>query len=284
MSTALNQLSQSQPEAVRFFLQALHAARLSHAYLLKGHPALATPLVVALAQSIFCPQGGCLGCQICVSVAAENWPDFHLVRAAPEAKSPVLKLAQIKTLIQQVSLPPVQSKRQIFVIEHAENMNAESGNALLKTLEEPISESVIILISPYPARVLPTLRSRSQPVALRLSAVAEAGFPAEFWSWEQLEQITTTESQLKLYRYLESLSHPQLILQLQVFQRDCWHRMRVFLLQKASFALVRRARIYLETFEQTLEILAAHGNTKLALEFFCQDFVKLRRQQTERRR
>ena len=157
-------------------------------------------------------------------------------------------------------------------------------NALLKTLEEPASDSLLILVSPYPARVLPTLRSRSQSVALRVSGATEAGFPAEFWSWEQLEQVTTTDMQLQLYRYLESLSHAQLILQLQLFQRECWRRLRAFIVQKASLALMRRARIYLETFEQTLEILAAHGNTKLALEFFCQDFVKLRRQQTERRR
>jgi DNA polymerase III delta prime subunit len=284
-SQVLKNLAVSQKLAVNFFEQVLRSGRLSHAYLLKGQPVLAAPLITALAQTLFCEAGGCGHCVICHAVASETWPDLHYVRTAPEAKSPILKLAQIKKLIEQVTLPPTQSKQQIFVIEHAENMNAESGNALLKTLEEPVSSSLLILVSPYPARVLPTLRSRSQQVALHVSPeTALTDEMAELWRWDQLEAVTTVEGQLALYKYLESLSRPILILQLQLLQKECWQRLRQYLQKKPSKAVLQRAQTYLSLFEQALETLSVYGNTKLALEFFCQDFVQLRRQQTERQK
>ncbi|PIQ24198.1 hypothetical protein COW36_10275 [bacterium (Candidatus Blackallbacteria) CG17_big_fil_post_rev_8_21_14_2_50_48_46] len=284
-SLAFMQLTSTQPLAVAFFKQVLRSGRLSHAYLLKGQPLLASPLVMALAQTLFCPQGGCTQCHTCLAVTQETWPDLHWIRTSADAKSPILKLAQIKKLIEQVNLPPVQSAVQIFVIEHAENMNTESGNALLKTLEEPASNSLILLVSPYPARVLPTLRSRSQQVILQLpeSQVLKPEDEA-FWSWEQLEQTTSVEAQLALYKYLESLNRQSLILQLQFFQKECWERLRSHLKHKPSLALLRRSQAYLSLFERTLETVAAYGNTKLALEFFCQDFVRLRRQQSVRSR
>lgn len=286
-SQVLFALKSSQPLAVGFFQQVLQSQRLSHAYLLKGQPVVAAPLITALAQSLFCPQGGCGSCTTCLSVAQESWPDLHFVRTAPEAKSPILKLAQIKKLIEQVTLPPSQSAVQIFVIEHAENMNAESGNALLKTLEEPVSSSVLLLVSPYPARVLSTLRSRAQQVALQVSQASHSEGTlspetAELWSWEQLEAITNVEGQLTLYRYLEGLTRPVLVLQMQLWQKACWQRLRGHLQKKPSVSLLRRAQTYLSLFEQTLETLSVYGNTKLALEFFCGDFVRLRRQQSER--
>ncbi|MBT9544357.1 MAG: hypothetical protein IV090_03130 [Candidatus Sericytochromatia bacterium] len=286
-SQVLSALKPSQPLAVGFFQQVLKSQRLSHAYLLKSQPVVAAPLITALAQSLFCPNGGCGACSTCLSVAHESWPDLHFVRTAPEAKSPILKLAQIKKLIEQVTLPPLQSKVQIFVIEHAENMNAESGNALLKTLEEPVSSSLLILVSPYPARVLPTLRSRSQQVALQVghspSSADSNPENADLWSWEQLEAIINVEGQLSLYRYLEGLTRPVLVLQMQLWQKACWQRLRGHLQKKPSVSLLRRAQAYLSLFEQTLETLSVYGNTKLALEFFCGDFVRLRRQQSERR-
>jgi hypothetical protein len=286
-SQVLSALKPSQPLAVGFFQQVLKSQRLSHAYLLKSQPVVAAPLITALAQSLFCPNGGCGSCSTCLSVAHESWPDLHFVRTAPEAKSPILKLAQIKKLIEQVTLPPLQSAVQIFVIEHAENMNAESGNALLKTLEEPVSSSLLLLVSPYPARVLPTLRSRSQQVALQVghspSSADSNPENADLWSWEQLEAIINVEGQLSLYRYLEGLTRPVLVLQMQLWQKACWQRLRGHLQKKPTVALLRRAQAYLSLFEQTLETLSVYGNTKLALEFFCGDFVRLRRQQSERR-
>jgi len=285
-SQVLSALKPSQPLAVGFFQQVLKSMRLSHAYLFKSQPVVAAPLITALAQSLFCPNRGCGTCPTCLSVAHERWPDLHFVRTAPEAKSPILKLAQIKKLIEQVSLPPLQSAVQIFVIEHAENMNAESGNALLKTLEEPVSSSLLILVSPYPARVLPTLRSRSQQVTLQLNhnpgSSETSPETAELWSWEQLEAITNVEGQFNLYRYLEGLTRPVLVLQMQLWQKACWQRLRGHLAKKPSVTLLRRAQSYLSLFEQTLETLSVYGNTKLALEFFCGDFVRLRRQQSER--
>lgn len=282
-SLALRQLAEVQPQAAEFFGRVLRSGKLSHAYLFKAHPWLARPVVTALAQALFCPQQGCLHCPVCQAVARESWPDLHFIRTAPEAKSPVLKLAQIKQLIAQVALPPVQSALQIFVLEQAEHMNTESGNALLKTLEEPATPSLFILVSAYPSKVLPTLRSRSQQILLRIPPQGiERLAEGKLWHWDQLEQITHLEAQLALYRYLEGLDRQTLMLQFQLFQTECWQRLRTFLQQKPSPALLKRARAYLDLFEQVLETASAYGNTRLALEFFCQDFVLLRRQQLRR--
>ena len=120
-----------------------------------------------------------------------------MVRGEGEGRHPRIKLKQIHQLIAQVSLPPVQSEYQVFIVHHAENMQKESSNALLKTLEEPASNSIIILLTPYIERILPTIRSRTQilslatPLPMSEDLRNQAETPENLWQWEALEKIRT---------------------------------------------------------------------------------------------
>ena len=96
-------------------------------------------------------------------------PDLRWL--APE--DGVIKIDAIRRSIDFLMQTPQQAGRKIAVVAGAERMNINAANALLKTLEEPPSESFIALVTGAPARLLPTVRSRCQQVAVRPSPAAE---------------------------------------------------------------------------------------------------------------
>ncbi len=69
-----------------------------------------------------------------------------------------------EAVVSAASRTPFESTRRVFVIEHADAMNDEAANTLLKTLEEPPSYVVLVLLTNRPGQVLPTIASRCQPV------------------------------------------------------------------------------------------------------------------------
>ncbi len=89
-------------------------------------------------------------------------PDLHLYQ--PEGKVGRHSIDSMRAFCHEVHLAPLESHRKIFIIDYAERMQAESANALLKTFEEPSLDSVIILISSQPERLLPTIISRCREV------------------------------------------------------------------------------------------------------------------------
>ncbi len=91
-------------------------------------------------------------------IASGNHPDLHLL--FPESKSGLYPVEQIRSMIDEIYIPPFESKRKVFILESAERMQAVSANALLKTLEEPHSDSTIVLITDSPSQLLPTILSR----------------------------------------------------------------------------------------------------------------------------
>lgn len=91
-----------------------------------------------------------------------------LKRKAP----PLIRLEQIREITEFLSRPPLEAPRNIVVLEEAQTMAEPAANALLKTLEEP-GKATIILITPSPESVLPTLVSRCQRIAFsRLDTVS----------------------------------------------------------------------------------------------------------------
>lgn len=90
-----------------------------------------------------------------------------------DAEGGVIKIDAIRRLIDFLMQTPQLAGRKIAVVASAERMNLNAANALLKTLEEPPSESFIALVTGTPERLLPTVRSRCQHVAVRPSPAAE---------------------------------------------------------------------------------------------------------------
>ena len=116
----------------------------------------------------------CEYCPSCLQVAARTHPDLEIV-SKPEDKSflPLELFIGDKEhrmkegLCHRIAMKPFQGGRKIAIIDDADFLNAEGANCLLKTLEEPPPQSVLILIGTSPAKQLPTIRSRCQLIRFR---------------------------------------------------------------------------------------------------------------------
>lgn len=289
MSSLLPTFQQSGFEGQQALTQLLshsyYSAHLSHAYLFKGPIPLGQKMAFALAKAIFCDLQGCGTCHVCLGIDTHQaHPDLHIIRAESEGQRARIKLNQIHQLVNQVGLPPVQSSHQIFLIEHAENMDRAPANALLKTLEEPASNSIIILLTPVLGDILPTIRSRAQILTLHaetpnsLQYKEQASEDTELWSWQQLEQIRNPQALPKLLEHLEQLSKKDLELQLLIFQRECWEKIKPFIVQKRSVKGLQRAHQYLDLFEHSLDHLKKNTHSKMLIETFSHQFLTIRRQ------
>lgn len=89
-------------------------------------------------------------------------PDLHIYR--PEGKIGMHSIASMRQLSEDVYMAPFQGPWKVFIIHDADRMLTYSANALLKTFEEPATDSIIILLSSHPASLLPTILSRCRTI------------------------------------------------------------------------------------------------------------------------
>jgi DNA polymerase III delta' subunit len=104
----------------------------------------------------------CKRCKSCLKVIAGGHPD--LVELNPLARW--IKVDEMRDVLAEVGFKPFESRMKFVIIEPAESLNRESSNALLKTLEEPPPNTLIVLVSHRPKLLLPTILSRCQAVRL----------------------------------------------------------------------------------------------------------------------
>ncbi|MDF1821785.1 MAG: DNA polymerase III subunit delta' [Alcanivoracaceae bacterium] len=168
------------PWHVAFYedLHRRHAAgRLPHALLLGG-PAGTGKLRLAtvFAHSLLCqsPADGypCGRCQGCTLAAAGSHPDRFLL--APEEGSKSIKVGQVRDFVEFCARTPQYGGYRVALVAPADSMNRNAQNALLKTLEEPGAQTLLILVSDQPSRLLPTVRSRCQAVSPGLPDAADS--------------------------------------------------------------------------------------------------------------
>jgi DNA polymerase III subunit delta' len=157
------------------FARAVRSGRLAHAYLFAGPPGIGKrPFAVELARNMLCEQPSadleaCDHCGSCKLVAAGNHPDFFAV-ARPEDKNE-LPIDTMRDLCNRFALKSARGRGKIALLENADDLNAESANCFLKTLEEPPPRSVFFLIGTDPERQFPTVVSRCQ--VIRFSALPD---------------------------------------------------------------------------------------------------------------
>lgn len=172
--------------AQRLLQASVLSGRTSHAYLFTGPDQVGkTTLALAFAQALTCtsPQpgpglGSCGRCRSCRLAAEGGHPDHRLV----EAQGGQLKIEQVRDLIREAALSPIEGRFKVFILPGFDRANANSANALLKTLEEPTDSTRILLTSSQAAGLLPTITSRCQTLSLRsLPAVAIAAALQEGW-------------------------------------------------------------------------------------------------------
>lgn len=167
-----------QDSAVAVLRSALAANRVAHAYLFTGIEGCGKrTAALAFIEAIFCGAAeGCGKCPSCRKLASHQHPDLHLV----EPDGAFIKIDQIRELQRQLALRPYEAPRKGCIIEAADRLHPAAANALLKTLEEPPGNAVLVLLSANPAGVLPTIVSRCQQ--LRFSSLPQ----------ETVEQLVST--------------------------------------------------------------------------------------------
>jgi DNA polymerase-3 subunit delta' len=116
-------------------------------------------MALALTKMLFCANGNsCSECPACQKIDHHNHPDLHSI--SPDGSS--IKIEQIRALQKELSYRPLEAPYKVCLIDGAEKMNLAAANALLKTLEEPRPQTLLILLTSTPDAVLPTIRSRCQ--------------------------------------------------------------------------------------------------------------------------
>ncbi len=154
-----------QEKAKRLLGRSLANNRLPHGFIFKGPEGVGKGLYArGLAAAINCKDvkriGACGICSSCKKFRSMNHPDFTVIQ--PERG--VIKIAQIRQLIKEITFPPYESKMRVVVIEDVHTMRREAANSLLKTLEEPPAGNLLILTAESSKEILATLTSRCQVV------------------------------------------------------------------------------------------------------------------------
>ena len=181
-----------QERARTVLARLLSSGRLPHAFLFHGPEGVGKGLVARLfANSLVCTRPGedatgCGSCPACRKASHGNHPDVLVVTRLPKKETragdgqedaeeddgsdtqpakggelrPFIIVDQIRALNHHATYAPREGRRRVFLVEPADRMHAESQNALLKTLEEPAGQAVIVLVASRPHVLLPTVRSR----------------------------------------------------------------------------------------------------------------------------
>ncbi|MFK5969573.1 MAG: DNA polymerase III subunit delta' [Candidatus Marithrix sp.] len=135
---------------------------LPHALLLYGAKGMGKSLFAQyLTETLLCDQKqACGNCKPCKLLIANTHPDLMTIQPADVGKQ--ISVDQIRNTIQFCALTAKYGHYQIVIIDPAEAMNRNASNSLLKLLEEPPSNTLIMLISHNPMVLSATIRSRCQ--------------------------------------------------------------------------------------------------------------------------
>jgi len=209
-------LGQDQPR--RIIQNALENNSVSHAYLFYGQESIGKKLTaIEFAKALNCevsgPKDNCGDCPSCRKIDQAIHPDFFLLepkKSSPTARNAFINVEEIRELQKKLAYLPYEAKTKIAIIDGAETMNPQAANTLLKTLEEPPSSTIIILIASNPYQLLPTIVSRCQGVKFHLlptdavRQILQRSAPSETDGFSEKElDLRTLRSMGRISRALE---------------------------------------------------------------------------------
>ena len=158
-------------DIIEHLQNATKSGKISHAYLFTGEPGSGKKLMATLFATLLqCEKGRanpCMKCASCKKALSQNHPDIIMVT---HEKQNVITVNEIREqLVNTVDIKPYESRYKVYIIDEVEKMNAQSQNAILKTIEEPPPYAVMLLLANNPDSLLSTILSRC--VRLNLKAV-----------------------------------------------------------------------------------------------------------------
>lgn len=156
-------------------LRASNEGRLAHAYLLAGPRHLGKmTMALDLARLVNCERETppCGECDQCTRITQGLHADVQVVAVeameADKARRRVtIGIEQVRELLRAVSLKPYEGRYRVCIFDGAERLTEEASNALLKTLEEPPEQVILVLLTTSVESILATIVSRCQRLDLR---------------------------------------------------------------------------------------------------------------------
>lgn len=201
----MESLITEQPRVVNEFKKIISTNMLSHAYLIDSASSkIRQQMAIWLAQSQFCEnlQDGAPDqtCQKCQTIALGDNPDVLEIQTEKQS----IGVDDIKFFKKEANMAATQGNRRILIIDEAEKMTVQAANNLLKTIEEPEGNLMIILLADSAKQLLPTIQSRVQIFHLsnqsnddEIASLVAIGFKSE--QAERALKVTDI-------KYLESIT------------------------------------------------------------------------------
>ena len=163
-----------QERAKNSLSRMFNSDRLAHAYLFRGPDGVGKRLCAQLvAARLNCARpdenGACGSCPSCRKCLSGNHPD--LVHVSPV--NGTIKIDVVRELCRSLSYAPYESRRRVVIIEDIHTMTTAAANSLLKTLEEPPEQNLLLLTAEASRELLQTVVSRCQVISFHGLSVAQ---------------------------------------------------------------------------------------------------------------
>lgn len=197
--------------AVELLRRHIAGEQLRHAYLLLGPQGVGRrTLALGLAQALNCtsplaPGEPCGACSSCKRFESMQHPDLSLIQS--EQVGAQLKVEQVRDLQHALALSPYEARYRVAMLLRFEEANPSAANALLKTLEEPNPQVILILTAESAESLLPTIVSRCEVLRLR-------PLPLEHAAQGLAERLEIPAEQAQLLAHLSG-GRPGLAIHLQ---------------------------------------------------------------------
>lgn len=156
-------------DILKYISSAVENNRVSHAYILNGERGSGKKMLANLfAMTLLCETGDnepCGKCHSCKQAESGNHPDIiHVTHEKPNS----ISVDDIRTQVNNtVDIKPYQGPYKVYIIPQADMMTPQAQNAILKTIEEPPSYAVFLLLTENAETLLPTINSRCVMLKLR---------------------------------------------------------------------------------------------------------------------
>jgi len=193
--------------ASQLLLDTARRGELHHAILVHGpRPQALRDLAIRVAKTLNC-LGGTTGddCASCTRIDRRMHPDVHFIEVGGERK--MISVEQIRDLVSAATLRPYEGRNKVFIVDPADALSTGGSNSLLKTLEEPARDTTFILLTRSPDLLLPTIRSRSQPIYVGDDRAPMIGATPDQLRLQQIATFESEDEQETLARELRAIVH-----------------------------------------------------------------------------